>query len=1062
MAAPATDPLVDARSELETRIRHGRLRSADDLRADFPAVWSDTESRLELVYAEYVLRAANGEAPDRADWCRRYPDMSERLERLFGLYDLMAGHDTAGGGPSGTVSVGGKRPAASPAEHPDGYEILGEIGRGGMAVVYKARQRGLNRVVAVKVLRGGGGWLRDEDAARVRREAEAVARLQHPHVVQIHEVGEWDGEPFLALEFVPGGTLADALARQHRLGTVGIPSDTAAALVETLARAMQHAHEQNIVHRDLKPANVLLADGPGGAFAHPKIADFGLAVAAERDSSVSQSAALVGTPSYMAPEQANSQLTLVGPRTDVYALGGILYELLTGRPPFQGATVLETLDLVRQAEPVRPRLLRPAVPRDVETICLKCLSKDPARRYGSAAALADDLARFRDGRPITARPVGVFEQGWKWCRRRPLLAGLAAGLVAAVALGTAGVALEYRRAESERLSAVDRLKQIELINESVFDIFTEFDIEKVKADDKPVEYALAQRLIEAGKKLDADAIRDPLVLANLRNRLGVTLLSLGEAPAAIDLLTASLEVRTAHLGPDHSDTLTTTGNLANGYLAAGQLERAVPLFEEAYTRSQAALGPEHSESLTATNNLASGRLAAGRHDQAIPLLNDSLTRHTAKFGADHPLTLVTTGHLAMAYQAAGESDEALPLLERVFDRTQARFGPDHPDTLQALNNLALCSHEAGKPDQALPLYERVLAGRKRVCGPDHPHTLTAMNNLASGFQDTGKLDKAVPLFAEALALKKAKYAPGHPSILTSMANLAMAHHLAGNLDKAVTLHEETLAARETKLGPHHPHTLITMNNLASAYQHTRQLDKAVPLFAEVFARQKVELGPDHPGTLTSMNNLALCHRDAGESDKSLGLHEEVLALQKAKEGPDHPDTHWYMSVLATGYDAAGQFDKAEVLHRDRLASAAKTAGRDSPAYATAAGVYGRSLLLRKKWADAVPLLRDCLAVREVKQPDHWQTWHTRSMLGGALAGLEKNAEAEPLLLRGYEGMKAREAAIPKAGGPEVFIPEALDRLIALHTATLKPDEAKKFQTLRAEYPPVTLPPKGKK
>ncbi len=441
--------LAAARAELEARVRAGRAGSADDLKDSFPDVWADPEAALELVYAEFVFRTAAGEAPDPADWYRRYPHWSDRLERLFALYDLMRGRETHGFRTDGTVGdEDDPGDGPPPGRHPPGYEILGEIGRGGMAVVFKARQVALNRVVALKVLRGG--WLADEDRGRVRREAMAAARLQHPHVAQIHEVGEWAGAPFLTLEYVPGGTLADVLARSQRQGAVGVTPARAAELMETLARTMHAAHELGIVHRDLKPANILLAGDPTDPLAGPKIADFGLAVTVDRSAVDSHTATLAGTPCYMAPEQADCRRAAVGPRTDVYALGGLLYELLTGRPPVQGATVLETLDLVRTADPVAPRLLSPNTPRDLETVCLKCLRKSPDQRYPSAAALADDLRAYLDGRPITARPVSAAERGMMWARRHPQVAALAAAVVLLVGTVLAVTTSKWRASEAAR------------------------------------------------------------------------------------------------------------------------------------------------------------------------------------------------------------------------------------------------------------------------------------------------------------------------------------------------------------------------------------------------------------------------------------------------------------------------------------------------------------------------------------------------------------------------------------------------------------------------------------
>jgi WD40 repeat protein len=325
-----------------------------------------------------------------------------------------------------------------PAPAVPGYEIVAELGRGGMGVVYQARQTALDRTVALKMILAGA-HAGTEERRRFQAEAEAAARLQHPNIVQVHEVGEAAGLPYCSLEFCPGGSLADRLRGEP------LPPREAAALVETLARAVQAAHAAGVVHRDLKPANVLLAaDGT------PKISDFGLAKRLDGQPGQTATGAVVGTPSYMAPEQAGGKSKDIGPAADVYALGAILYELLTGRPPFRAASPLDTLLLVVSEEPVPPSRLQPGVPRDLEAVVLKCLEKDPARRYSAAQKLAEELSRFGAGEPVQARPMSSAERALRWARRHPAAAGLLAvtGL-ALLALAVGGVGWYY----STRLQA---------------------------------------------------------------------------------------------------------------------------------------------------------------------------------------------------------------------------------------------------------------------------------------------------------------------------------------------------------------------------------------------------------------------------------------------------------------------------------------------------------------------------------------------------------------------------------------------------------------------------------
>ena len=324
-----------------------------------------------------------------------------------------------------------------------------ELGRGSMGVVYLARQESLQRLVALKILCLGPDT-DSRERERWRREARAASRAPHPNAVQVFQVGESAGWLYLVFEYVPGGTLKDRLKEP-------LPPAVAARLLNDLARAVGHFHRSGVLHLDLKPSNILL-DGEtdsGWERVTPKVADFGISrLRNEPGATTGSRDGPLGTPDYMAPEQAAARRALLGPACDIYALGAILYHTLSGRPPFQAASVVETLDQVRGQEPVPPRRLNPSIPRDLDTVCLKCLQKDPRRRYESAEALADDLRRWREGRSITARPASALEHAWRWCRRRPAIAALASILMLTLAAGFAGLLLLLEHSETERIKAV--------------------------------------------------------------------------------------------------------------------------------------------------------------------------------------------------------------------------------------------------------------------------------------------------------------------------------------------------------------------------------------------------------------------------------------------------------------------------------------------------------------------------------------------------------------------------------------------------------------------------------
>jgi tetratricopeptide (TPR) repeat protein len=397
--------------DLDFRLRAGDSARVEEYLNRFPELAEQRDAVLDLIADEYVLRRRwRGEVP-ADDYPARFPTLAGALRSRLEKADRQA-----------STFARPRWVTSAPPDIP-GYQLLGELGRGGMGVVYEARQLAAGRKVAVKTLLPG--LPPDDVYTRFRREAEAMARLDHPHIVPVYEVGEAGGVPFFSMKLYPGGSLG------HRPRPAALDPAADARLVETVARAVHHAHQRGVLHRDLKPTNILLDEA-----GEPHIADFGLAKRFDPAAETALDTAVVGTPSYIAPELARGDRA-VTTATDVYGLGAVLYELLTGTPPFLADTPLATLAAVAEQEPQRPRLLNPSVPADLETVCLKCLAKEPGQRYPSAEALADDLRRWRAGEPIGVRPLGPVAGAVRWAKRRPREAAIVA-LVFALLLATAG------------------------------------------------------------------------------------------------------------------------------------------------------------------------------------------------------------------------------------------------------------------------------------------------------------------------------------------------------------------------------------------------------------------------------------------------------------------------------------------------------------------------------------------------------------------------------------------------------------------------------------------------
>ncbi len=806
-------------AELERRLRAGEGCRAEEFFAADPALAGREEGALDLLWAEYLTRAELGQQALRDEFFARFPRWRRQLREHFHFHEWLREHaPTDSARPTTPARAAGPGGAPVRGDWPDRYEVLGEIGRGGMGVVYKARDRTLNRWVALKTLRGGDG-AGPQELQRFRVEAEAAARLQHPNIVQIYEVGDHDGLPFLALEYVEGCSL------EEHLGGKPQPAREAAALAEVLARAVHHAHQRGIVHRDLKPGNVLLDEAHGlqpAGFGAPKIADFGLAKLLGDGPGHTRTGAVLGTPAYMAPEQAAGRND-VGPAADVYALGAVLYEALTGRPPFQAPTSLETLEQVRSRDPVPPSRLQPGVPRDLETVCLKCLEKEPGKRYASALGLADDLRRWLDGRSVTARPVGSAGRLARWCRRRPLLAGLTAALLLTLAAGGGSTVVLWRQAEANFVAA------------------------RAGEREARENYRL---LMRAMQKFFRGANQDEQLRARGLEKLRLTLLKSGG-----QVLEEMLAKQ-----PDDPELRAELGNL---YFEAAYLARATQSREEArdlYGRAIDLFGQPADATTGAPayrvesancylqrggvyHDLRDMARSRADYDTALGLLDELLREQPDSVG--HRRAKAACLHqLALSFQSGGDAARAIETYRRALSVLEG-LPRDHPErddhdsswskSQLNLGNLYLLAGNAGEAETSFRAAQGHFArmASKYPNEPEHRYNLLGCRvSLASALLGRGQPAEAEDLCRAALNAAD-ELASAHPRVVwyqqaqwRARHNLGVLYHKTGRLEKAAAEYYEavrvgkSLVENHPKI-PEYQHELAnTHNNLGLLHQAT--------------------------------------------------------------------------------------------------------------------------------------------------------------------------------------------------------------------------------------------------
>ena len=975
--------------------------------------------------------------------------------------------------PPQTVTTDYRRDAAAGVVIGGRYTLQEKIGEGGMGEVWVAKQtEPVKRKVALKLIKTG----MDSRAVlqRFEQERQALALMDHPHIARVLDGGMTPtGQPFFVMELVNGLPLTKfcdelKLTLQQRL-----------ELFVPICQAVQHAHQKGIVHRDLKPANILVTMIDGKPV--PKVIDFGVAKATSgkltEETMSTGFGAVVGTLEYMSPEQAGFSGEDIDTRADIYSLGVILYELLTGLRPIDAkrlkkAALTEMIRIIQEEEPskpstrlstdeslpslaavrqIEPKKLTALLRGELDWVVMKCLEKQRERRYETANALARDVQRYLADEAVEARPPSRGYRLKKFVKRNKGQVIAASLVLLALVAGVIGTSIGIFRAERERGIAEQRREEAEsqgrraeagekLAEERLVQV----EAEKLKVEEEKRIAVAVKNFLQTKLLAQADVRTQAQDLLRARRsaketKTNPTILDLLDR-AAEELAEDKIEASFPNQPLVQAEILRTVGDT---YRGIAESSRGIEFLERSFALRKTALGAEHPDTLDSMHYLAMAYWADGRIDQALPQLEQTLALMKANLGPEHPGTLSGMYNLALAYHQSGRLDRARPLAEQTLDLQQALHGPDHPDTLRIMSLLASVYTDVGRPDLALPLAEKTLAAQKATLGRDHPDTLLGMNSLAVEYMSAGKADRALPLLTQTFELTKAKYGSDHTATVISMNNLAEAYRNVRKPELALPLLKEALEISRAKAGPDHPDTLANMNNLAATYWSLKQLDQSIPLFAELLPLQEQKLGRNHPSVQGTVANLGVNYRDAGRYEQAIPLLEEAYRASK-----NYPPLAWVEMSLIDAYVQAGEAAKATELFtetRNRLP-------KNSPQLAQTLAWFSRSLLKAKAYPQAEPLLRELLTMGETTQPAAWTTFNTQSMLGGSLLGQKNYAEAEPLLLAGYEGMKQREQTIPPQGSTR--LPEALDRLIELYTAIDNPDEVRKWQTERAKYPPA--------
>ncbi len=857
-------------------------------------------------------RVLNAEAPND-------PEVVAEVRRMLAA-DAALG--TSLERPPFETAAGIETNAEAPAIN--GFTIGRRLGAGGMGVVYEAEQTSPRRRVALKLIRSG--LLNESLVRRFQLESEALGRLQHPGIASIFEAGTSDaGEPYFAMEYVEGSPLVryaldNKLDRRDRL-----------TLFAQVCDAVHHAHQKGVVHRDLKPSNILVTrDG------EPKVLDFGVARVADADmhalTGATQAGQLLGTLAYMSPEQAAGDADRIDTRSDVYSLGVVLYELLSGKLPVEvdDAPLLEALHRVRELEPTRLGTLNTHWRGDVETIVGRALAKEPDRRYGSAAELAEDIRRHLDDQPINARPPTATYQLRKFARRNRALVGSV--LVIALTVIGALIAVSFALNEAVRQREIadeqrsEAVRQREIADEQRAEAqqqaaitaevsrFMHLDLLAAIVPGNEGTDVTVRQVVDTAAQVVDDSFPDRREISGaVHTTLGNIYNAIGDYQDSERELLRGVEQLEDALGPRHELSIFARQDLGSLYRTMGRLDAARRDTELALSHAEAAFGPDDERTLSIVVEIAELERESARFDAGI----DTLQRVLDAVPDDHPLAVRARNALGGIYFETRRFEDAIPLYREMHEHRVETLGKTHYLSLAALNNVAAALEGLGRYDEAEPIYREILDAEEEALGVGHPDTLVTKHNLAFLLQSTGRHEEAEPVFRETLAACRQVFGPAHPGTLTCTRSLASLLLETDRAAEAEALLSEALPHAREGLGPVHPMTTNLEMGLGQALLSRGADAEAAALFEAGAPQLEAAYGPADEAALNAWLGAARSQYKAGDTERSEAIARVSLGHAEPALGTDHPLVLRLVRVLADACEANGKTEEADSL-RARL------------------------------------------------------------------------------------------------------------------------------------------------